>query len=284
MVSASIALVSVVVPTRDRPDALARCLEALSAQTVADQLEIIVVDDGSSSPAAVTSVVERHRATLIRRSGAGPAAARNAGARAASGTYLCFTDDDCAPEQDWAKHLVNALREGADAAGGHTVPSRGPLAEASETIARAPVRVLAVDDASVTFSPSNNLACTKSVFQASPFDERYPNAAGEDREWCARLIAAGRTLRYVPAARIRHHQELDLQRFLRQQVRYGEGAFRFRRRGDRTRRLEAPSFYLGLARRGFGRGFVVGVLVCIAQVATAVGFARAALAQRRTDS
>ena len=39
--------VSVIVPTRDRPAALERCLRALSRQTLGDALEIIVVDDGS---------------------------------------------------------------------------------------------------------------------------------------------------------------------------------------------------------------------------------------------
>ena len=46
------ARVTVVVPTRDRPGALARCLAALERQTVGD-FEVVVVDDRSRSPEAV---------------------------------------------------------------------------------------------------------------------------------------------------------------------------------------------------------------------------------------
>ncbi len=276
MNQSSAPLISVVVPTRDRPNALSRCLDALAAQTVDDSLEILVVDDGSSSPRAVATAVARHpRAILIRRAGRGPAAARNVGARAATGAVVCFTDDDCLPEPQWAEQFLAALRRGADAAGGATIAEGGALAEASELIARAPVRADEADGDSVSFAPSNNLACWKSVMEAVPFDESYPGAAGEDREWCARLLSTGHTLRYVPSARVVHRQELTFRRFLRQQIRYGEGAFRFRRGRANKSQLERPSFYVALIRRAFARGFVIGLLVSAAQGATAVGFIRA---------
>lgn len=272
-----------VVPTRDRPDALGRCLDALEAQTVAAQLEVIVVDDGSVAATAISSVIDRHpSARLIRRVGGGPAAARNTGARATAGSFLCFTDDDCTPETDWVEQLVEALQRGADAAGGRTIAAGGALAEASELIARAPVK--AATPGCVTFTPSNNLACWKTVFDATPFDESYPDAAGEDREWCARLIASGHSLRSIASARLVHHQELTPRSFLRQQARYGEGAFRFRRRGNVHRPLEPPSFYIALLRRAFARSFRVGLLVCAAQGATAVGFIRGWAMQRGHDS
>lgn len=275
-------LISVVVPSRDRPHALGRCLDALARQTVASQLEVIVVDDGSKEATAVSSVVGRHpNARLVRRSGDGPAAARNAGARAARGSFLCFTDDDCAPEKDWAERLAVALQRGADAAGGETIPGGGALSEASEIVARALIRPVRPGGNDVTFVPSNNLACSRALFETSPFDESYRRAAGEDREWCARMIAAGHTLRLVPSARVVHHQELTFGRFLRQQARYGEGAFHFHRRSNVPRSLESWAFYPALLRRAFRRSFRVGMLVCLAQGATAVGFTRGWTAHRR---
>lgn len=274
-------LISVVVPTRDRPTALTRCLDALAAQTVADELEVLVVDDGSWAASDISTVVGRHpRARLLRSAGAGPAAARNEGARAARGSFLCFTDDDCAPKPDWVEQLVEALRAGADAAAGRTIAGGGVLAEASELIARAPVEVMTRDGSDLSFAPSNNLACTKAVFAATPFDESYPHAAGEDREWCARLIASGHSLRSAPAARLVHRQDLTLLDFFRQQARYGEGAFRFHRRGAIRRPLGSAGFYVALIRRGFARSFRVGVLVCAAQAATALGFLRGWATQR----
>jgi glycosyltransferase involved in cell wall biosynthesis len=265
--------ISVVVPTRDRPAPLARCLDALSVQTVRDRLELIVVDDGSVAADEVAAVVARHtRARLIRMGGGGPAAARNAGAQAARGSFLCFTDDDCLPEVDWAEKLTVAIREGADAVAGRTLSTRGVLADASEVISGAPV-------AAEPFAPSNNFACTKAVFEAVPFDESYRRAAAEDRDWCARLVAAGHTLRSEPSARVLHRPQLTLSSFLRRQVRYGQGAYRFR--SNACRRLEPIWFYVALVRRGFARSFAVGVLVSLAQFATAFGWARGWLELRR---
>lgn len=269
-------LISVVVPTRDRPGALTRCLDALAAQTVRAQIEIVVVDDGSSRPAVAAELVARYGAArLLRLPGRGPAAARNAGAFAARGTFLCFTDDDCEPRPEWAERLAETLRAGADAVAGVTVPGRSgdPLLEASELVAHAPAAAHPPPGSDLSFAPSNNLACRSSVFADVRFDERYPTAAGEDRDWCARLTGGGYAFRYEPAAVVVHHQQLTLKSFWRQQLRYGRGAFRFRRGAER-RPLEAPSFYAILLRRAFARGFWVGVLVCAAQLATAIGFAR----------
>jgi GT2 family glycosyltransferase len=251
-------------------------LDALAAQSLADQLEVIVVDDGSLAQDEVSDIVARHpRARLIPRSGGGPAAARNAGARDATGAFLCFADDDCEPQPDWVKHLVERLMRGADVVAGMTLTGGGVLAAASELVAQAPAFAPPPTGSDLAFAPSNNLACTKAAFDAIPFDESYPDAAGEDRDWCARLTAAGYALRSEPEARLVHHQDLTLGRFLRQQVRYGEGAFRFRRRSRERRPLEPTGFYRALVRRGFGEGVSVGLLVLVAQAATTVGFVRA---------
>jgi GT2 family glycosyltransferase len=187
--------------------------------------------------------------------------------------YLCFTDDDCEPHDDWVEQLVNRLQRGADAAAGATLSGGGVLAAASEITAHAPATARPPDGSDLAFAPSNNLACTKAAFEATPFDESYPDAAGEDREWCARLTFAGYVLRAEPNARVVHHQELTFARFLRQQARYGRGAFRFRRHGGDLRPLDSPTgFYKALLRQAFAHSFSVGLLVCVAQAATAAGF------------
>jgi len=266
----------VIVPTRDRPAALGECLQALALQTAAETLEVIVVDDGSSAAGEVVEVVARHpRARLVHASGFGPAAARNLGAAAAHGPILCFTDDDCVPRNDWAERLAEAIDAGADAAAGSTLSAGGSLAAASELVAGAPAGGRPQGGGLLTFAPSNNLAVSKLVFDALPFDESYPDAAAEDRDWCARLAASGCALHHVPGAVVVHRQQLTLGRFLKRQVRYGEGAYRFRSgHGGRPPRLEPAGFYLALVRRAFGQGGRVGVLVVVAQAATAVGFVK----------
>lgn len=100
--------VSVVVPTYRRPDLLHRCLAALFAQTMAaSEYEIIIVDDGPSKEtydvvASWSRKVGGPRLRYLTSGGRrGPAAARNVGWRAARGTIIAFTDDDCIPDREW---------------------------------------------------------------------------------------------------------------------------------------------------------------------------------------
>lgn len=271
--------VSVVVPTRDRPRALERCLRALARQSLAP-LEVLVVDDASRDRAAVDEVVAAlPGARLVRSAGAGPAAARNAGARAARGAVICLVDDDCEPGPDWAVRMTEAIEAGADAVAGRTLtasPGR-PLDAASQAI------VAAVSEATLDpstgrlgFAPSCNLACRAELLATLPFDERFPLAAGEDREWCAAVVGRGFELRFEPLAVVAHRPELSAAGFLRQHVRYGRGAFRFHRGRPRS----SAGLYPLLVRRGFEQGAAVGGLVLLAQAATAAGFAREALASR----
>jgi glycosyltransferase involved in cell wall biosynthesis len=266
-------MVTIVVPTRDRPHALRRCLDALASQVLKDEYEVLVVDDGSiDGDAVATAASGWPMVRALRQPAAGPAAARNAGVRAARGDFICFTDDDCEPEEEWAARLVAALRRGADAVGGRTIAgNRSAVARASELIAHAPAESVEPGGA-LSFTPSNNLGCRAVVVSAVPFDEGYPAAAGEDREWCARLRSAGYSLRHEPAAALVHRQALGISSFFSQQVRYGRGAFRFRRMGPDRRSIERPVFYARLLRRAFAEGPAAGVLVFAAQIATAVGF------------
>src|SRR5919199_1033676 len=101
---------SVVVPTFRRPESLSRCLAALCAQAFDPAAyEVIVADDAASDEArrVVRCWAERAAARglalrYVPVTGAhGPAAARNAGWRAAHGPIIAFTDDDCVPTPDW---------------------------------------------------------------------------------------------------------------------------------------------------------------------------------------
>src|SRR5689334_16652123 len=206
MTDPAVPRVSVVVPTLNQPDRLAVCLAALERQTEAD-LEIVVVDDASRDAAAVAAVVlAAPRARLVRGAGRGPAAARNAGVRAARAAVVCFTDDDCEPVPAWAAALTarvaGAATPGPDAAAGPTRNGRPRSVVAAAAQAVATHLAEATIDAAghMRFAPTSNLACRAEVCAAVPFDESYPLAAGEDRDWCARLVASGRTLAFVPEA------------------------------------------------------------------------------------
>lgn len=274
---------SIVVPTRDRVESLARCLTALAAQRGPRDVEVIVVDDspaGSVDVRTVELIDRMPMASLVSSGARGPAAARNAGAAAGGGEIVCFTDDDCEPDPDWASKLADRVDQGAAAVAGKTlnaVPA-DRLAEASQHIANYLGEYSRRSGA--PFAASNNLACRAEIFRQLRFDDTYPLAAGEDRAWCEALADHGFELAYAPGAIVRHRQQLTARTFWRQHARYGRGAYRFGR--DRGGLLPSRGgLYPRLVGSAFAHGPRVGVLVCAAQVATAAGFIGAAIAERR---
>jgi GT2 family glycosyltransferase len=102
------------VPTRDRPIDLERLLRALARQRTERSFEVIVVDDGSEPPVDSASRDGLPATRLLRRDGGGPAAARNAGAAAARGTYVLFTDDDTEPAPTWVEAACEFLERHPD--------------------------------------------------------------------------------------------------------------------------------------------------------------------------
>ncbi|HVD40376.1 MAG TPA: glycosyltransferase [Solirubrobacterales bacterium] len=251
--------ISVVVPTRGRPEPLRRCVQALEAQTV--PVEIVVVEDTE---------------------GRGPAWARNAGVRRARGEVVCFTDDDCAPEPGWAEALAAPLFCGVgELSTGPVLVDQGATApdRAWETIVRyLQEQATAPGSASPGFAVTANLAARRELLERLPFDESFPAAAGEDRDWGERAAQAGVVVTFAPGAIVLHRSGMRVRNFLRQQYRYGQGAARYRSR-DPDRRRGAPSFYLGLLRAALNAGPTPGLLVTLAQFATLAGLVSATLSQ-----
>lgn len=120
---------SAIVPTHNRPDQLSRCVETLRVQDVSPgELEVIVVDDGSSTDmaplvadlAAAAGIEMRcERVALSGLNGA-----RNHGAAVARGEVLAFLDDDTLVSRRWARTLLDAFAEHPCAAVGGRVKLR----------------------------------------------------------------------------------------------------------------------------------------------------------------
>lgn len=89
-------VITVVIATKDRHKDLAACLRALHRQTIADSIEVCVINDGGAS---VSGVVESASGRCETQwfdlpTSVGQVAARNIGIGHASGTYIAFCDDD----------------------------------------------------------------------------------------------------------------------------------------------------------------------------------------------
>jgi glycosyltransferase involved in cell wall biosynthesis len=274
---------SVIVPTRNGEARLGNCLRALKYQRkMVPDLEVIVVDDGSENQGALAEVTAREGARLVRQAASGAGSARNLGARAARAPILCFTDDDCVPEEGWVARLVSRIDQGADVVAGPTLVGSplDRLAFAHQLISNSLSPPDYIGD--TFFAPTSNFACRAAVIEAVPFDPAYDRWAGvgaEDRDWFARAGQAGVRFAFEPAAIVRHHPEMSFPGFIKKQVRYGRGAFRYRQR-HHDGQLNDTGFYAALVRRGFEAGPTVGLLVCLAQAATAAGYTLEAFRNR----
>lgn len=104
-------LVSVVIPTKDRRDRLARTLVTIQAQTHPN-IEIVIADDGSSDGTAELVTGLRDERFVLARSpvSEGVAAARNRGIRASSGRWIAMCDDDDLWHPEKLSCQIGALR------------------------------------------------------------------------------------------------------------------------------------------------------------------------------
>ncbi|CAB3676046.1 glycosyltransferase family 2 protein [Paraburkholderia rhynchosiae] len=184
--------VSVVVPTYRRPDLLAACLRALTAQDFpAGRYEIVVCDDGPDD--ATRACVARIAAEQAKRGLAvryvpvtrtqGPAGARNAGWQQARSPVIAFTDDDTLPDPQWLQEGLAAIRQGAAAAAGRIVV---PL-PASPTDYEADASGLE----SAEFATANVFVARSFLTMTGGFDERFTSAWREDSDLQFTLLQAG---------------------------------------------------------------------------------------------
>ncbi|MBI3900307.1 MAG: glycosyltransferase [Gammaproteobacteria bacterium] len=196
--------VSIVVPTYKRPHLLDRCLGALLSQEYpAGTFEIVVADDGDD--AATRDLVqwrrqqpsERPLLRYVRVQGRhGPAAARNAGWRAANGSIIAFTDDDCVPLPDW-------LREGVAALGGRYAAVWGrvvvPISDEPTDYERDAARLAGAGFATA------NCFCRRQVLTAvDGFDEGFTAAWREDSDFYFSLIEHSLDVAPAPRATVVH--------------------------------------------------------------------------------
>ena len=292
--NATVPAVSVVIPTFARAESLARCLAALAAQTLSrDAFEVIVCDDGSPSPVAPTvqRFADRMAVRVVRRVRAGPAAARNEGARHARAPLLAFTDDDCVPAPLWLELLLERMRRHPGHMIGGSIVNLlpdDPYATATQLIMSSVYDYYAHNAVGHQFFSTTNLALPANRFWLlDGFSETFARAAGEDYDLCARWGEAGFPSAYAPEVEVGHAHGHTFRSFWNQHFGYGRALLRVRqgmarRHGGSGIELESPGFYrqiltYPLLHSEHGSAVRNAALVFLAQVATAFGGLREGL-------
>ncbi len=199
--------VAVCVPYYEQPKYLREALTLLAEQSAAPQ-EVIVVDDGSASPAAreafaaAAAQFARPGWRFLQQDNAGPAAARNRAAAEATADVLIFCDADNRFRPEMTAILARAMQAtGADCVtcGFAAFPDPGeenPDHPAFAYVPLGPCLELALIE---NILGDTNFAVRRSVFQALggfPVDNR---AASEDWQFLLQLVRRGRALGVAPA-------------------------------------------------------------------------------------
>jgi glycosyltransferase involved in cell wall biosynthesis len=229
---------SIIVPTYNRPDALARTLDALSALDYPpEEREVIVVDSGRTP--GIEALTAARGARYERHPDLGVSAARNHGALLAQGDLLLFVDDDIVVARDnLRRHQAIHARDERCLVSGHwefdpalrarleqTALGRYRLAYedrynrphgVTAASARGQVHPLTLAAA--------NLSVRRSGFSSlDGFDERFPVGA-EDQDLTWRARRAGFTLVYDYDIHVLHNdQHPDLAALCRRQERAAIG-------------------------------------------------------------
>lgn len=121
-------LVSIIIPTFNRPKKLQRCLQTVLEQTYF-HLEVFVIDDASSE---VFEYKEDARVQVLRNAeNLGPGPSRNRGLDHARGAFIVFLDSDDYWETNFLEITVAALIQNPSAAmvytSGYEVDNRGEI-------------------------------------------------------------------------------------------------------------------------------------------------------------
>jgi rhamnosyltransferase len=236
-------VISVLIPVKDGGADLIRCLRAIAAQKIGDEVEVVVVDSESSDGSA-----ERARelgATVheIPASEFVHGATRNLAARLSNGDVLVFTTQDAVPATDhWLARLVAALDgDGVVGAYGRQLPHEDatPPEQFFLDFMYGPTprtqRLGGIAELSFeqTLFSNVNSAIPRRVWEANPF--RDDVTMSEDQEWSRRMLLAGHTIVYEPEAAVRHSHTYTLRGAFRRFYDSGASAGRSYVAGEESR-------------------------------------------------
>src|SRR5262245_36564465 len=207
---------SVVVPTRNRPERLRRTLAALGDQQGLDgkEYELIVVDDGSIPPATLSEASGEATVTLVRLEGEERSVARNRGAECARGELIVFVDDDIRVSptflaSHWDAHLnwPGALQVGSIQL--PDVATATPFGAFRQRLEEEGVPDTSGPVAARNFCTAQHMAVEQSIFRAlGGFDPAL--SVAEDQDLALRHSARGGGIVFVSSAAAIHDDDSAL--------------------------------------------------------------------------
>jgi rhamnosyltransferase len=211
-------VISIVVPVKNGGADLVRCLEAISAQKVDEDVEVVVIDSSSTDGSAAEA---ERRGAIVHTIPTGEfhhGRTRNLGASLAHGDVLVFTSQDAyAANEHWLARLVAPLREnsivgvyGRQLPHKRSRPTERYFLDFLYGRDRRVQRVAPGErlDFEATLFSNVNSAIARETWKAYPFAEDI--VMSEDQEWSRRVLRAGMALAYEPDAAVYHSHSYSL--------------------------------------------------------------------------
>jgi glycosyltransferase involved in cell wall biosynthesis/GT2 family glycosyltransferase len=243
--------VSVVIPTKDRPESAARTVKGIFASSYPrSRFEVIVVDNASGDDATFgpedVEAPADARLRILREPNPGGSNARNRGLAEASGEIVVCADDDVDVDESWLARMVQPISvdERVSGVAGLTAPReletpsqlwfegfggfmRGferRVYDIAEPPPDKPLFPFTIGD----LGSGQNMAFRRSVLlELGGFDPALGTATvalgGEDLDAMFRVLLAGNRVVYEPAAIVRHEHQRAYEQFQRRVWGYGVG-------------------------------------------------------------
>ncbi len=216
----SSAHISVVIPTRNRPEDVRRCLDSLAAVRFAFW-DVLLVDQSDDDCFEQTKVVVDEFAQALhhirhqRMYERGPARARNLGMEETTGDIVAFLDDDCTVQGDWLEQVAAAFVRHPQAALVIGKVERAPYDPEEVLVPAYPIKRELVIHGNLAFVRPDGAGAAMYVRRAvpnrvGPLDVRlgpgslYFNG-GEDNDYIYRCLVSGYSIVRVPSIIVTHY-------------------------------------------------------------------------------
>jgi glycosyltransferase involved in cell wall biosynthesis len=225
--------ITVAVCTRDRPQSLKACLDALSRLDY-PEFEVVVVDNASCDP-AVRQIVQASGFRYAHEEIPGLNWARNRAWREARHDIVAYIDDDAIASPGWLLGIAHGFSQPETMAVTGLVlpaeletPAQKEFEDYGGMSKGFSPKVVRKDDLgpagmlwSLSWGVGANMAFRRALFgMVGGFDPALdvgtPTRGGGDIEFFYRVVAAGHTLRYEPAAYVYHVHRRDRSSLMRQ--------------------------------------------------------------------
>ena len=212
-------MISIVIPVKDGGLDLVRCLEAIARQRIDDEVEVVVVDSGSTDGSAERARQLGARVHEIRPEDFTHGGSRNLGVQLTQGEIVVFTTQDAYAEDDtWLATLVAPLVRDERVAGvyGRQLAHHDAIPPERYFLdflyGPSPRTQRLADPSQLTFEAtlfSNvNSAVRRGVLEQFPL--AVDVVMSEDQEWSRRVLLAGFEIVYEPRAAVRHSHAYSL--------------------------------------------------------------------------